>query len=681
MEDFLSFRFGNVSSEDLHLKVISVSDRYEKQVAPPHKDYTSSIIGGDGSAYFGSTFEPRDFKIEVAFDSVSEKNWRKISQIFSTDKLQDLIFDELPYKVYKAKLKSKPEFKAICFYDEKLKQRVYKGEGSLTFVCYFPYAYCFNKYLVKAADYYKEDGVRKFFNVNYNNNEIWKGGFSSFSQAEDGELFFNLNGEKQLSDTRNYFDNVPEWAESSGLLYSPTLDNEKGLIYMPQYSKINNINMDIGIEKENGMIGSRILVYNPGDIPIDFKLKIDNALKQRGSKFCIRRYNVQQLPISMAVDYTFMKTQNLEDNKNFKYGNKYFKKIKINENEEDINTVEYEEIKDLHPDFAYVAEPIPREKLGDYIRLFYYQSSLIDNSYCIEEGEHIANRYEELYNNCSTNREFYELYWTTLIMLLSNYKSNIIFEEKDFSEFLDNYINNPPEFFRQNFELLYPQINFNINSLPIWYTDDYLKINLKDNKENVLFLDTEKRILYNETIENTFPVKKTKNIFNEAIEEGHWFKIPTGWSLIDIIPVCDDKDWGGKTWLDARDFQWGYGEDKKIKELFDKVYHRAAQDYLKKEQFEEEELNFRNDSELEKYKDNKFAYDLLRELSIQKEYKFLKTIQLYWYAQKGKDSIKGEIKEWWFYACNYIWANFPPLYYGYADILNKAEIEYNPLFY
>lgn len=681
MEDFLSFRFGNVSSEDLHLKVISVSDRYEKQVAPPHKDYTSSITGGDSSAYFGSTFEPRDFKIEVAFDSISEKIWRKISQVFSTDKLQDLIFDELPYKVYKAKLKNKPEFKTICFYDEKLKQRVYKGEGSLTFVCYFPYAYCFNKYLVKAADYYKEDGVRKFFNVNYNNSEIWKGGFPSFKQAQDGELFFNLNGEKQLSDTRNYFDNVSEWAESSGLLYSPTLDNKKGLIYMPQYSKINNINMDIGIEKENGIIGSRILVYNPGDIPIDFKLKIDNALKQRGSKFCIRRYNVQQLPISMAVDYTFMKTQNLEDNKNFKYGNKYFKRIKINENEEDINTIEYEEIKDLHPDFAYVAEPIPREKLGDYIRLFYYQSSLVDSSYCIEEGEHIANRYEELYNSCATDREIYELYWTTLIMLLSSYETNIVFEEKDFSEFLDNYINNPPEFFRQNFELLYPQINFNINSLPIWYTDDYLKINLKDNKENVLFLDTEKRILYNETIENTFPIKKTKNIFNEAIEEGHWFKIPTGWSLIDIIPVCDDEDWGGKTWLDARDFQWGYGEDEKIKEFFDKIYHRAAQDYLEKEQFDEEELNFRNDSELEKYKDNKFAYDLLRELSIQKEYKFLKTIQLYWYAQKGKDNIKGEIKEWWFYACNYIWANFPPLYYGYADILNKAEIEYNPLFY
>ena len=41
----------------------------------------------------------------------------------------------------------------------------------------------------------------------------------------------------------------------------------------------------------------------------------------------------------------------------------------------------------------------------------------------------------------------------------------------------------------------------------------------------------------------------------------------------------------------------------------------------------------------------------------------------------------GDINEWWWYACNYIWENFPPLYWGFADILNKAKIDYTPLFY
>jgi phage-related protein len=80
---------------------------------------------------------------------------RRISQIFSTDKPSDLVFDENPYKTYRAKLKSKPELKYICFEDRNTKKRVYKGEATFNFICYHPLAYCFNKYVVRAADFYK----------------------------------------------------------------------------------------------------------------------------------------------------------------------------------------------------------------------------------------------------------------------------------------------------------------------------------------------------------------------------------------------------------------------------------------------------------------------------------------------------------------------------------------------
>ena len=96
MRDFTGFRFGNIHSEDLHLVVVSSSDRYEKNLLPENKDYSIEVPGGNGSYYFGSTFGNREFKVEVAFDNVDEKTWRRISNLFATDKLQDLVFDELP---------------------------------------------------------------------------------------------------------------------------------------------------------------------------------------------------------------------------------------------------------------------------------------------------------------------------------------------------------------------------------------------------------------------------------------------------------------------------------------------------------------------------------------------------------------------------------------------------------
>lgn len=78
----------------------------------------------------------------------------------------------------------------------------------------------------------------------------------------------------------------------------------------------------------------------------------------------------------------------------------------------------------------------------------------------------------------------------------------------------------------------------------------------------------------------------SKNIFNDNIVKGKWFKIPPGWSLIEVAPVCDENDWGGKTWNDARAFNWGYGGDSEyeqqpIQKLFNDLYYIAAEEYLR----------------------------------------------------------------------------------------------------
>lgn len=746
MEDFTGFRFGQIHSKDLQLVVVSSSNRYDKNLLPNNKDYSKEVPGGNGEYYFGSTFSKREFSVEVAFDSVDEYTWRRISNLFATDKLQDLVFDELPYKTYRAKLSKNPEFKFICFTDRDTGKRVYKGEGTLNFVCYFPFAYGFNKYIIRAADNYLlkppypepkvaslEDNpyreqktkiynkdTKEFYNVENNMNTPWKGGYPTIEQVRAGELYFNSpDGEKKIIDVRDYFRNVPEWARSSKLLVTPTLDYDQDLIFLPQYSKTNYINMDTGLNQENALIGSRLLVYNPGDLPVDFELKMNHVERtfhnSRGNHFQIRRFNVQRLPIPAAVDWTGLRVLDESEEKDYKYGRRYFKIAYGNGNDDGMTIVDYKLLEDKHPEHTFIAEPIPREKLGHYIRLFYWQSSLIKDEYDkpaldFEEGVRFADRYEELYELCINDYERYELYWTTLKnAILDKYREAAVFKEESFEEFVYNYIHNPPEFIRKNPELYYEQEEFNVNMMPIWYTPDYFDINTENIEKETIFFDTDKRMLYNiinpeydkkkkETYKNWFNYKPEKRILNDNIEKGHWFKIPPGWSLIEITPICDEDNWGGKRWLDARPFDWGYGgkhnRDKKgIQILFDKIYDVAAEkngidvDYFRKDDIYNQYRIYNEKEGKWIYKD-KFAYEYYRTKEIQNEYKFLKQIHELWRLQKGKHvinketiEIKGTIEEWWWYACNYIWAQFPPLYWGYADILNNVEIKYIPLFY
>lgn len=753
MQDFVGFRFGQIHSKDLHLVVTSSSDRYDKNLLPDNKDYTVEVPGGNGDYYFGSTFSNREFTVNVAFDSVDEKTWRKISNLFATDKLQDLIFDELPYKTYRAKLKNKPEFKFICFTDRDSGERVYKGEGTLNFICYFPFAFGFNKYIIRAADNYLikmpkpepqvnniydnpykkykkkiyNKDTKDFYNVKNNMNTPWKGGYPTIEQVQAGELYFDApDGTKKIIDVRDYFRNVPEWAPSSKLLVTPTLDYDQDLIFLPQYSKTNYINMDTGLNQENALIGSRLLVYNPGDLPVDFEIKMENIERafwtSRGNSFQIRRFNVQRLPISMAVDLIGLKTKDIEDNYNYKYGNRYFKIVtagdSVNIDGINIHKPQYNKLNEKHPTHAFIAEPIPKEKLGHFIKMFYWQSSLLkDNKgqplLDFEEGIRLANRYEELYELCIDDYERYELYWTTLKdSILYKYSDLSVFTKdgQNIEDFIYNYIHRPPEFIRKNSDWNYGQFNFNKTLMPQWFTEDYFDITTENINDTTLFLDSEKRMLYNisnpeykkndkETYANFFNYKPSKIILNDNIKRGHWFKIPPGWSLIEVTPVCTEDNWGGKRWLDARPFDWGYGgsngEKQGIQNVFDEIYKIARADYLNlfNKEDSDENLQFRKwyIDAIERAKENNdtFAEEYYKTLELNAEYGFLKLLHEYWRVQKGlitnwngnEYTIKGTIEEWWWYACNYIWANYPPLYWGLADILNNAKIKYIPLFY
>ena len=143
--DFLGFTIGNVHSSQLGIVRVSDSDRYNDDLSPTFTDKTATVPGLDKTYYFGSDHTQKTFTIKFVFDHLTDKQLRELRRIFSKKEPQDLIFDELPYKVYSVKCSSPPQLSYLCF-DEDL-ERIYKGEGTVNFVAYSPYAKSRFKYL------------------------------------------------------------------------------------------------------------------------------------------------------------------------------------------------------------------------------------------------------------------------------------------------------------------------------------------------------------------------------------------------------------------------------------------------------------------------------------------------------------------------------------------------------
>lgn len=150
--DFIGFSFNGYRSENLGIVRVSDGSRYNEDLLPTSQDKTVQVPGGDGFYYFGSDYTQRQFNINIAFDSLTEVQFRKLRQVFGTKELGPLIFDECPYKYYMVKSRT-PQLKYICFGKEG-ESRVYKGEGTLTFTAYYPYAKSKYKYLKAFDDNY-----------------------------------------------------------------------------------------------------------------------------------------------------------------------------------------------------------------------------------------------------------------------------------------------------------------------------------------------------------------------------------------------------------------------------------------------------------------------------------------------------------------------------------------------
>lgn len=139
--DFIGFTYnGKHSYTDFKIYRTSDGSRYNDNLIPTMTDKTADVPGGEGQYFFNTRHKTKQFTISIAFEKLDEVKYRGMRAWLDGKGIHDLIFDELPYKVYSAKVTGTPQLKTVCFDDEN-GQRVYKGEGTIQFTCYYPYAH------------------------------------------------------------------------------------------------------------------------------------------------------------------------------------------------------------------------------------------------------------------------------------------------------------------------------------------------------------------------------------------------------------------------------------------------------------------------------------------------------------------------------------------------------------
>lgn len=232
-DDFLGFYFNGKHSSEFGIIRVSSSGKYSHELLPSNKLNTLEIEGRSGNLLLSSKKQTKTFPINFAYDYLTEKKLREMEQWLSINTTGSLIFDENPYKEYYGIVNSIPKINFVCF-DEKNGERIYKGDGSLQFICPYPYASCPFRQL-------------KDFNPSITSvNEVQWGEASGLPiENLDNGVFFNNS-----ATINNYGDLPIKWRlffNTSG-----SVDNTKGTITLYQnQTEISKIVIDINYISEN----------------------------------------------------------------------------------------------------------------------------------------------------------------------------------------------------------------------------------------------------------------------------------------------------------------------------------------------------------------------------------------------------------------------------------------------
>ena len=142
--DYIGFTFDGTHSSELGIVRVSDGSRFQETLLPEFSNKTVNVPGSNRTDYMGMEYTQKPINLSIAFDSVTEKQLRDIKRIFSTTVPKSLVFDETPYKTYYVKASAPPTFTYLCFDETQQvgEPRIYKGEGTIHLISFFPYGFC-----------------------------------------------------------------------------------------------------------------------------------------------------------------------------------------------------------------------------------------------------------------------------------------------------------------------------------------------------------------------------------------------------------------------------------------------------------------------------------------------------------------------------------------------------------
>lgn len=281
LTDFTGFTFDGVHSSELNILRVSDGDRYNEDILPELEDKTVETNGKDGVYYYGSFYSSRNIEIQIAFDSVTEEQYRNIRRLFGQKKICKLIFDERPYKVFYVKVASPITLETICFDEDEYEWDTtgHRSKEKTEFIVDDPTINVGTALVGQAtlkdqtSEWHYEDGVYIPGSIDHKvytgkKRRIYKGEGSISFIAYDPfarQLYKTLDAYEV-----NGYDNVNEWAASSGILSEEEYNENK----TDEYQTIES---EIGFTANyNGMIN----VYNPSDLDVPYWLFIPFVNKE-----------------------------------------------------------------------------------------------------------------------------------------------------------------------------------------------------------------------------------------------------------------------------------------------------------------------------------------------------------------------------------------------------------------
>lgn len=165
-QDFVGFSFNGRHSSEFNIVRVSDGSRFKKDLLPTFQDKTVAVPGGDGSYLFGTNYTQKPRTISFAYDNLTEEKMFEMRRWLAAGNIGELILDEWPYKAWDAKVSAPPSLAFIPFDEENpddeddeayllhnhdldgvsdtiftSAKRVFKGEGTISFVSYQPFAH------------------------------------------------------------------------------------------------------------------------------------------------------------------------------------------------------------------------------------------------------------------------------------------------------------------------------------------------------------------------------------------------------------------------------------------------------------------------------------------------------------------------------------------------------------